>query len=333
MAQRLIQLSVRDVELDELVAYCEPAQIVSVNADVRSEGLLRVDMVVATEHSEAVMDRLEQLFSNREEFQVSLLPLEATLPRPAEPEPEAPEKPRTSNRISREELYQEITSGIKVRSTFIVMVLLSSVVAALGLYRDDTAILIGAMVIAPLLGPNIALSLAATLGDNDLASKAIKTNALGAAISLLVALLFGYFLNVTPDLPAIAHRSHVALGDIVLATASGAAGALAFTTGLPSALIGVMVAVALMPPLVAFGMLLGAGHGTASLGPLLLFATNVISLNLAAVATFMAKGIRPRTWWEAERAKSATRRAYLIWGILMAALAVLIWKNSGGGLV
>jgi uncharacterized membrane protein len=91
-----------------------------------------------------------------------------------------------------------------------------------------------------------------------------------------------------------------------------------------------MVAVALMPPLVAFGMLLGSGYAMASLGPLLLLATNIISLNLAAVATFVLKGIRPRTWWEAERAKAATRRAYLVWGVLMLALTVLIWRVSGG---
>ena len=329
MAQRMIQLSLRDVELDELEAYCEPARIVSVAPDLRSDPLARISMIVSVEDSEAVMDRLEQMFKNREEFQLSLLPLEATLPRETHGVgSESPAKPR-KNRISREELYQEITSGLRVRSTFIAMVLLSSVVAAIGLYRDDTAILIGAMVIAPLLAPNIALSLAATLGDRELASRALKSSLLGALISLVVALLFGYLFSVSPDLPAIQHRSSVSLGDLMLATASGAAGALAFTTGLPSTLIGVMVAVALMPPLVAFGMLLGAGFATASVGPLLLLATNVISLNLAAVATFVAKGVRPRTWWETEKAKSATRRAYLIWGILMAALVFLIWKTGG----
>jgi uncharacterized hydrophobic protein (TIGR00341 family) len=329
MAQRLIQLSIRDVEREELEAYCEPARIVSVTGDAWTEGLLRVQMVTETGQSEAVMDRLEQMFGTREEFQLALLPLEATLPRPAEPETPANEtRTRASGRISREELYQEVNEGLKVRSTFVMMVLLSSVVAAIGLYRNDTAILIGAMVIAPLLGPNMALSLAATLGDSQLAWKAIRTNTLGVALSLLVAAAFGLLLTITPELPAIQHRSQIAAGDILLALASGAAGALAFTTGLPSALIGVMVAVALMPPLVAFGMLLGSGHLLASLGPLLLLATNVICLNLAAVATFVAKGVRPRTWWEAERAKSATRRAALVWGVLLIALIAILWYQK-----
>ncbi len=331
MAQRLIQLSIRDIERDELVAYCEPARIVAASSDPWDEGLKRVHMVVDTAKSEAVMDRLEQLFGTREEFQLTLLPLEATLPRSPEPEPEpATGKNKASQRISREELYQEVSSGLKVRSTFVTMVLLSSVVAAIGLYRDDTAILIGAMVIAPLLSPNIALSLAATLGDAELAWNAIQTNALGVMLSLLVAVTFGFLLAISPELPAIAHRSEVDAGDLLLALCSGAAGALAFTTGLPSTLIGVMVAVALMPPLVAFGMLLGAGHAAASMGPLLLLATNVICLNIAAVATFVAKGIRPRTWWEAERAKLAIRRAGLAWGALLIALVAILWFLRGG---
>jgi uncharacterized hydrophobic protein (TIGR00341 family) len=326
----MIQLSIRGTDREELGAYCEPASIVAVTEDAWSEGLLRVHMVVATEQSEAVMDRLEQVFGGREEFQLTLLPLEATLPRPAEPEPAPTEKKTAaSSRISREELYQEIAAGLKVRSTFVTMVLLSSIVAAIGLYRDDIAILIGAMVIAPLLGPNVALSLAATLGDSELAGKAIRINALGVALSLAVALSFGALLTIEPGMPAFAARSQVGGGDLLLALASGAAGALAFTTGLPSALIGVMVAVALMPPLVAFGMLLGGGYPVQSLGPLLLLATNVICLNLAGVATFVAKGVRPRTWWEAERAKTAVRRAAIAWGALLLALVVILWLNGG----
>jgi len=329
MAQRLIQLSVRDVDREELAAYCEPARIVSVSLDAWSEGLLQVQMVVSTDDSEAVMDRLQQVFASRENFQLSLLPLEATPPRPAVEHPPPAQAKAATRRISREELYQEVSAALRVRSTFVTMVLLSSLVAAIGLYRDDTAILIGAMVIAPLLGPNVALALAATLGDDRLAWQAVKANALGVLLSLLVAASFGALLQVDPGMSAFLQRSQINGGDLLLALASGAAGALAFTTGLPSALIGVMVAVALMPPLVAFGMLLGGGHPAASLRPLLLLAANVICLNLAGVVTFVAKGIRPRTWWEAERARVATRRAYFVWGALLLALAALVWQQGG----
>ncbi len=330
MPQRLIQLSIRETDPAELAAYCEPALIVAAHRNAFDEQRIQVSMVVDTEFSEAVMDRLQQMFGSSSDFQLVLLPLEATLPRQSAPPPDvARSAKKGASRISREELYQEINAGIRIRSTFVVMVVLSSIVAAIGLYRDDTVLLIGAMVIAPLLAPNIALSLSATLGDADLAARALRINSLGVAISMLIAILLGWVLQIEPGFPAISQRAQVSAADLLVALASGTAGALAFTTGLPGTLIGVMVAVALMPPLVAAGMLVGGGYLSAALGPLLLLATNVICLNLAAVSTFVFKGIRPRTWWEAERAKRATRRASLIWGIMFALLVTIVWWLGG----
>jgi len=116
----------------------------------------------------------------------------------------------------------------------------------------------------------------------------------------------------------------VGLSDVALALAAGVAGTLSVTRGVSTALIGVMVAVALLPPLVALGMLLGAGYGSAALGAALLTLTNVVAINLAGVVTFLAQGVRPMSWYEAERAKTATRWAIAIWvvalGILVAAM-------------
>ena len=85
-----------------------------------------------------------------------------------------------------------------------------------------------------------------------------------------------------------------------------------------------MVAVALMPPLVACGMLLGEGKWLLSLGALLLVAANVICVNIAGVATFALQGVRPRTWWEAKKAKNATIKAGLILFILFVVLGGLL---------
>jgi uncharacterized membrane protein len=120
----------------------------------------------------------------------------------------------------------------------------------------------------------------------------------------------------------------VVTGDILLALAAGAAGTLAFTQGLSGAVIGVMVAVALVPPLVVSGMLLGDGHFSSAGGALLLTLANVICINLAGVATFLAQGVRPRSWWEAERARRATLRAILLWLVLLASLSLIVWLNQ-----
>jgi uncharacterized membrane protein len=85
-----------------------------------------------------------------------------------------------------------------------------------------------------------------------------------------------------------------------------------------------MVAVALLPPLMVFGLLVGSGQVQTSLNALLLLMTNVVCVNISGVAMFLYQGVRPNSWWEAKRAKKQTRIAVAVWMILLAFLAVLI---------
>ena len=145
------------------------------------------------------------------------------------------------------------------------------------------------------------------------------------ATALVIAVLAGVLLPVDPTVSEIAGRTDVSLGDIVLALAAGAAGTLAFTQGLSAAVIGVMVAVALLPPIVAAGLLVGAGEMALSYGAFLLAAVNVTCVNLAGVVTFLAQRVRPRTWWEAERATRAAKVAVASWIGMLLLLGLLIW--------
>ena len=208
------------------------------------------------------------------------------------------------------------------------MTVLSSIVAAVGLLRNDVAVIIGAMVIAPLLGPNVAMSLAATLGDLRLLREATLTNLVGVALASIISIIIGACWHVDVTIPAIAARTQLGAGDLVLALAAGAAGTFAFTRGLAGAVIGVMVAVALMPPLVTFGMLLGARQFGPALGALLLLAANVVCINLAGVATFLAQGVRPRTWWEEERARKSSRMAIATWCALLLLLGAIVYLTQ-----
>jgi len=183
-------------------------------------------------------------------------------------------------------------------------------------------------VIAPLLGPNVSFSLATILGDGNLARRALKANLVGIVTAIAISYLLGSVLSVDPATPEIASRTVVGLGEIALALASGSAGALAFTTGVSATLIGVMVAVALLPPLVTFGLLMGSGHESLAWGAILLFVANFISVNLSGVATFLAQGIRPLGWLEAKRAKRTSIVAIALWVLMLAVLVAIILRSQ-----
>ena len=85
-----------------------------------------------------------------------------------------------------------------------------------------------------------------------------------------------------------------------------------------------MVAVALLPPLVTFGLLLGSGQPALATGAMSLFLVNLICVNLAGVTTFLVQGIHPANWWEKDRAVKATRIAIGLWVALLTALVGLI---------
>jgi uncharacterized hydrophobic protein (TIGR00341 family) len=294
-----------------------------------------VQFLINAEDIDRAIDLLQTNFSGIDGFRVVLLPVEATLPHPEtkqeaeKAQPQQPEKQekkpeQTIGRIGREELYSKVSEEVVVSTSYEILVILSAIVAAVGLMRNQVAVVIGAMVIAPLLGPNVALSLATTLGDLPLVRRALRAMAVGLATTFLAAALMGYSMTVNIASPQIASRTQAQLSDIALALAAGGAGALSFTMGLSTALVGVMVAVALLPPLVVFGMLVGAQHWPEARGALLLTLVNLICINLAGIVTFIAQGVRPGMWWEMSRAKRATRWAILIWALLLVALGVAI---------
>lgn len=291
------------------------------------DGGASLRVLVDTERTEALADQLRERYSEAD-LRIVVLAVEATIPKVEEQEKADERDERdelaTPGRISREELHQDVEQATRLTRVYVAMVFLSTVVAAVGLIRGDVAIVIGAMVIAPLLGPNMGLALAATLGDTQLARTALRTIGAGVLTAGVTSVLIGMALSVDPTTPDIAARTQAGLGDIALGLAAGAAGTLAFTGGLPGTVVGVMVAVALLPPLVVAGLLAGAGEVEGAVGALMLVGVNVSCINLAAVATFLIQRVRPRSWWEEDRAKRAVRIAVASWLILLLALAALI---------
>lgn len=296
----------------------------------------QLKFIVDAVNTEKILDKVEQLFGTRDDFRLVMISVDATLPRirkleeeegeEEKKDPDEPwEQPLQGVRVSREELYTEISDAIGLTRIYVALVVSSTIVAALGILRDNTAVVIGAMVIAPLLGPNVGLALSTALGDFKLGMQSIKTNTAGLSIALAISILLGMFMQVNPEVYNIASRTEVHLSDIALALASGVAGVLAYTVGMSTAVIGVMVAVALLPPLVTAGLLLGDLQWGLAYYSILLLLTNLICVNLAGVATFILQGVRPRTWYETKKAKKSNKIAIILWIALLLTLGIIIY--------
>jgi len=332
MSLRLIEIILPDEEnLERLRKLLEEHPTIEIWEDQITGDRTIFKILVKAEESEEILDLLEKRFSKSENFRILLLPVEASIPRPEKSDDEESQQESDNNknskkigRISREELYDDIDGQANITWVYIIMVVLSSIVASVGILKDNVAIIIGAMVIAPLLGPNIALALGTTLGDTDLIVRALKANLAGIGATLVMSIAIGMLLYVDTSIGELASRTEVGLGDIAIALAAGIAGTLSFTRGLPGTLIGVMVAVALLPPTVTVGMLIGSNNMALVPGAVQLVFVNIISINLAAVTTFFFKGVRPRTWWESKKAQKATRIAMVLWSVLLIILVITI---------
>lgn len=329
MPLRLVEVTVpiEDRDFVDKVICEQECTLTWVTASNGTKMIGRASM--SADKTEAVMDELEKRYRKSPVFRVDLIALEASIPRIEEKEEDPDDdqelkKKKSASRVSREELYHDLQDATTLNREYVAMVVLSSVVAVVGLYYQSVVTLIGAMVIAPLLGPNVALALAATLGDKELARKAVFTNMTGLLIALWLSVVLGMMFDLAPDNGEVLLRTTVQSGDIVVAIASGAAGVLAFTSGAPSSLIGVMVAVALMPPLVTIGILIGNQQYALANGAAILLMTNIICINLAGVLTFLAQGIRPLNWWDQGRASKSAIRAIFVWLILLLALLMIM---------
>lgn len=274
---------------------------------IGEDGMQQMRLLVADDKLQSVLDTLQNILGAQPTARILVLAVEASLPRQDQGNGKRSGKDAAST--ARETLFEEVEKSARLDWDYMVLVMLSTAVAAIGLIENNVAVVIGAMVIAPLLGPNLALSLGTALGDVALMQKSAKT--LFAGILLALSLSAGLGVLWPSDLTSheLMTRTEVGLDSVSLALASGAAAALSLTMGLSSVLVGVMVAVALLPPAATLGLMLGQGKMGLSLGAGLLLLANIVCVNLASKLIFLMKGVRPRTWLEKEKA----RRAMLIY--------------------
>ncbi len=299
------------------------------------ESRTRFHIIIKTEKINEVLDTLEHYFASVEGFQIAVIPVEAYFPLPVEDKklkfPSIFDIKK--ERVTREEIYNSVVEMTSLNSVYLLMVILSSLVAAVGVLNNNVAIIIASMIIAPLLGPGIGLSYGLVMGDRNLVSMALKTSVLGILIGFIIAFVLGMFLTVDPTIPAIITRTNVGRGGFIVALASGFAGALAVSSRQSSTLVGVMISISLMPPLVTFGLLLGSGDHFLAWGALLIFLVNLVAIYFASLLTFYWEGLQPLESDKAKSAKTMVTRGFLVFFIILVILLVtniyqtVIWTD------
>ena len=195
---KLIEIVADAGHLDTLTGLAEQYGVLDCWYSQTAEDQRRsVRMLVDDNKRQTVLGALQNLLGTSDNARIVVMPVEAVLPRPAqEAESDRNSNSKTATSTTREELYNQIEKGARLDGNYLILVFLSTIVAAIGLLEDNVAVIVGAMVIAPLLGPNIALAFAATLGDRDLLQESFKTNFAGLMLALLLSVIIGWLLPV-----------------------------------------------------------------------------------------------------------------------------------------
>ena len=187
---------------------------------------------------------------------------------------------------------RDISEGSEPGVRFYIMVAVSTGIACYGLMANSTAVVIGAMLVAPLMTPIFGMSLALVRGDTRLLGRAVQAEVVGVATSVAMGVLLGWSVGDFQATPEMLARTQPNLFDLLVAVLSGFAGAYAMIDEkISPALPGVAIATAIVPPLANSGLCFSIGEFKGGMGSFFLFFANFLSILLVASATFTASGM------------------------------------------
>ncbi|WP_430010441.1 TIGR00341 family protein [Methylophaga lonarensis] len=192
------------------------------------------------------------------------------------------------------ELFMIMRDSAKATPAYLTLMVLSTLLATFGLFANSIPVVIGAMILAPLMGPIVSMALGTLRQDEQLMLTSSKTIAVGTGLALLCAMALTLFIPLNTLNSEIAARISPTLLDLGVAVVSGIAGAYAHARAeVAKSLAGVAIAVALVPPLAVAGIGLGWMDFSVFWGAFLLYLTNLVGIILAALITFMFLGYSP----------------------------------------
>jgi uncharacterized hydrophobic protein (TIGR00341 family) len=291
------------------------------------DGLQSARLISSDDRLQSTLDGLQTVLGTHPKARILVIPVDVALPK----SPEAERKVEDAAVASREALYSSVQKNARLDWNFVLLVILSTIVAAIGMIENNVAVIIGAMVIAPLLGPNLAFGLGTALGDVELMRRSFLSLVVGILLAISLSVGIGMLWPSNQLSTELLGRTDVGLDSVALALVSGAAAALSLTTGLSSVLVGVMVAVALLPPAATLGLVLGYERMDLAAGAGLLLAVNIVCVNLACKLVFLFRGIAPLTWKAQQNARRSMFAYISVWIVTLTLLVFAIYLRGGLG--
>ncbi|MBC6433577.1 DUF389 domain-containing protein [Nostoc sp. HG1] len=221
-------------------------------------------------------------------------------------------------RGSQPEQLQQLQTDLLTESTldsaYIILIISSCAIATLGLLSNSAAVIIGAMIIAPLMLPIRGLAFGALQADITLFRKGIIAVAVGTLLAIAIAFILGLLVGLPSYGSEILARSRPTLLDLGIAVAAGGiSGYAKVETKISTSLAGTAIAVALMPPICVIGLGLAQGNWSLSLGATLLYLTNLLGIALSCMVTFVVAGYT----------SMARARQPLIWTMALTAILLI----------
>ncbi len=193
-------------------------------------------------------------------------------------------------------IYQDATEGRRFDAAYFAMMILGCLIALMGLLLNSPAVIIGAMLISPLMGPILACGLSLTTAEWALGKKSARNLLLSIAEVVLIAIIATRLSPLRDATPEILARTNPNLMDLLIAFFSGLAGTIAMSSRRTAFTIlpGVAIATAVMPPLAIVGYGIGTEQWVIARGAFMLFFTNFAAIVLSASLVFLVVGFRPR---------------------------------------
>lgn len=214
---------------------------------------------------------------------------------------------------SEAEIISQISSGVRFHGSNLWVLIFAIFIASLGLNLNSTAVIIGAMLISPLMGPIIGMGLAVGINDFELLKRSIKNYLVATVISVITATIYFVITPLNEAQSELLARTSPSLYDVLVAIFGGAAGILAIGTKAKGNVIpGVAIATALMPPLCTAGYGLAVGDFSFFFGAFYLYFINTVFIALSTFVGVRMLRFKPKTFADAQRLKKVKKYIIII---------------------